>query len=197
MPNFDGVYELRFKYDVTIGTQLVSHVLTQDVNLVEPVLPGTPFNEIETQGHNGTTSTLDTEVEGFIDAIAPQMSNATDFTTVELWKYPPEGFDAVFYGVYASGVSGTNVNPAQAAHYDIFTFRTLGGGIMRLTLLESTNSANNVQSFPTASTVANALFNYITNLSRPWVGRDNFRPLAALKWSQGQNEAIWRRRFRA
>jgi len=197
MPAFDGIWEVRVNYQGLVGTQTLPHVLTFDVQLAASPDPGTEFADIPTLNHDLSEGTLKAVMDDFMDKILDFFPDEITFLTAELWKYPEGEYDGVFYGVYALSLDGLHTGTMNVAGYSILTWRSIAGGIMKIYLLETAVAGNGVTAYPTGNTLYDLLFTHFTRVDKPFVARDNSRPIAPLKLSQGQNEALWRRRYRS
>lgn len=197
MQNFDGVYELRIFYGVTTSEGLENHKMTFDIALQSAPNPGDAFNDIATLLHDGSSIELDTYLlSTFIPLLQACYNAQAEFSFAELWEIPEGTFDAVFISAQEIAEVGTNAAATQTAQQTTFTFRSAGGGNGRIQLMESAFSGNARQFPPFATTPANNLSNHIIGLSTPILARDNTRFIARIAQNDGQNEKLWRKRFR-
>lgn len=194
--NYDGQWEVRISYQVPISSNVLTHRYTIDVNLDADPSVGDTFDEIPVNKHNSTLSTLDVEVDALVALIRPFFSSSVDFSLAELWRYPTDGFDAVFYAVYELGVQGSHASAAIAAQQGTLTYRTLGGGIMRQQFMEMSSSGDGIASYPFSAGIVKTISDYMITTDHGWVGRDNTRPVVPFRFSSGANEKLWRKRFR-
>lgn len=198
MPNFDGVHETRWKYSVPISGRTIIHTMTLDVKVLGTPVPGTDFTAIQTVAQNGTNATLQAEVQALWDIIRTAYNTAVELVYVELWRYGPNGQNAIY--ISASDVTnplGTSAVVPMAAQQQTFTFRSTNGGIMRLQLMETSVGDNLRQTPPYTPAGFQSLSVYVTGNSRPWQARDDGYPFVAIACSGGQNEALFRKRFRS
>lgn len=196
MPNFDGLNEMRIHYTVDVGGVELPHQQTFDVKLSEVYPPGTPWAEIEVSNQVGGSTPAQTFINAYLVLVGELYNTAVNFVSVELWSIPEGTFDATFISSNSIGDPGASVAPSVAAQQCIFTFRTLAGGIMKLYFMETVISSQLKLSYPTDTASIDAIFAFVIASEQPFVGRDNTRPIAPLNFSPGQNEAVWRRRFR-
>lgn len=196
--NYDGVYEIRIKYSTTpTGMPLLQHTHTIDVAAVGDVLPGTAFEDIDVVNWNLATQTLAEAVDAYVAVLDDILSNATDISIAELWKYPPEGEDGVLLSVYEVGVVGALALPAQPAHQWTGTLTTAAGGVMRVQIMESALTLLTKASYPFPAGNGKTIMDFLQTTDHPWVGRDNSRPLVPRFISGTQNEKLARKRYRA
>lgn len=195
MPNYDGENELRIFYTtLPTGMPALEHVMTIDVKVDGSVLPGDDFATIGCEAHNGTFLTLGDVTDGLVDVLIPFLSTGSEISRAELWHAEEASDDFTFISAYSIASAGTGSASAAAAQYT-FTFRSLGGGIMRVQIMEPGGGGNDRNSWPWPGAAA-TLGNLIISTSQPWLARDNTRPVAGNKYSQTQNEALYRKRFR-
>jgi hypothetical protein len=126
---------------------------------------------------------------------------ADQIVSVTLWRYLPNSFQKIF--ITQAGVDSPNgainlANPPTAlANQQTFTFRSAAGGIAKLVLLETTIGGNSTIPFPVPNAPAiNNLANWAVSADSHIVARDNGFLIVPLRLSQGENEAVWRKRYR-
>lgn len=189
--NFPGPYEVRIFYD----TQLTygRHVLRMSCNLESDPDPAEDFANIAVLNWDLSALSLQAATDAFVTLVKPLLGVGTDIYLYELWKYQAGTFDADFVSAGTSSAAGALGGTAQAAAQTIITFRTAGGSIMKVNIMESNNAPGPDQSFPTGSATLNSLAAYLVGQSHPWVARDGTRPIAAKGYFPGQNEALWKK----
>lgn len=197
MPNFDGEWELRIFYTTTpAGFTAMQHTLTIDVNVTSSPDIGDPFTSISATSRDTGETFLDTLVDGLVAILDGEYPATTSFARAELWFIAEGTTDAVWYSVYEIGVVGANPADETPAHQLTLTFRTSLGGVARLQLMESSNSGNGKTPYPYPAGVTKDLADFITNEANPFRGRDNGWILSSINESQGQNERLFRKRYR-
>jgi hypothetical protein len=197
--NFPGPYSLRFFYTTTpTGFQPYTHKLELNCDVVGDPVSGDPFGDIELQRRGGTIINAQTAAIAFINLLQPHFSNNTDFTLVELWNYEEESFDARFVSAFSPALVGTGPAPsaATAAIQTILTFRSTEGGIAKFALMEGGLAPGPRQSFPTANVPINNLMTYVASPTTWVLARDTSHVVVPLNCLPGQNEAMFKRRFR-
>lgn len=202
MPEYDGTFELTYYYATVLSGLSLPHRLTIDVKLdtfSQTVTPGMPFDAILTILGSGSGSTLDIAANDLLDLLLPFWRPTTEFSRVELWKYGAEpSTDKTFLSVLELAEPGTAAAGSDtAAQQETMTLRTIDGGTMRVQLMEPVSSLTSKQNPPFSPAHFDALRTYLIGTNHPFVGRDNTRPLAAIAWGSGQNEKLFRKRFRA
>lgn len=198
MPNYDGLYELRIFYDTTpTGENPMAHAMTVDVNLFGVPTIGTPFGSIDTRLRDNTLSDLQTDTDALMVLIVPFFHSSTNFLRAELWMYGAEpSSDAVFVSAYPLSLIGTSATATVAASQRTITFRTEGGGIMRVQFMEGVILDNVKDPYPFSRAEADALADYLLGNTTPFVGRDNTYPISGNYDSRTQNEKLYKKRYR-
>lgn len=197
--NFPGPYELRVEYTTKIGGTPLIHTQRLNVDLTAVPTPGDDFTNINLKTRGGIlTPDLATGVENWLGLIDARFNISTDFGIVELWAYVPLTFDATFISAYSPTiVAGTDaVNSTIVAAQEVYTFRTVEGGVMRLTWIETTSLPTQPESFPTGTASINAIEQFIIGASNWVLARDTSYPFASMRFLGGQNEKTFRQRFR-
>lgn len=198
MPNYDGVYELRLFYSTTpSGEEEMSHRLTFDVKPDAAPSPGADIAAIECETKGGSLELLGTWfLDDFLPLLLACYPATANFFLLEMWNIPEGTFDGTFIGSLELTEVGTNGTGSQIAQQTTFTFRSIAGGVARLQLMESSFSGNLKQTPPFATTTANNLTQFLNGNSSIMIARDNSFLNARLRQSDGQNEKLWRKRFR-
>lgn len=197
MPNYDGQYEVTIVYDTEpTGFPVLEHTMTFDVLPITTVVPGLDFSDIEIELRNGATSFLDTAVDALVTGLVALYPASANIIRGEL-NYIPEGtFAKTFISSYPIGAAGTNVADSQIAYQATYTFRSIGGGSARLQLMESSIISNSKVSYPYSSAALNAIPDLLTATTGFMIARDNTFVFSNLHLSSGQNERLFRKRYR-
>lgn len=197
MPNYDGLMEVRMFYtSQPAGFQEITHRHTFDVNVESIPEPGVPFDEIIVTRASGATTDLETVINEYVALLLPLFANTQTITLAELWYIPEGTTNAQFISAMPIAEVGTSGNDENPAYQGTLTFRSVGGGVMRLQYMELPLASNLREPYPTGNAVLNNIFAYVIGLQSPFLARDNTRPFAAMNYSGGQNEALWRKRYR-
>lgn len=196
--NFPGPWELRLSIIALAATEPLDHSQRLNVDLTATPTPGDAFNNINAKVRDGlTTPDLAAAIEAWLLLLAPRYENLTTFGVVELWAYAPLSFDATFISSYnPTLVAGTSVSATVKAAQEIYTFRTVEGGIMRINLMETKGNPGPTITYPTGAPGFDNIFDFITGGSNWILARDTSYPFASLKLNPGQNEKSFRQRFR-
>jgi hypothetical protein len=192
--NYPGPYQIRVHYVVAT----FDHVLALNVNI--PVAPdlGENFLTIAPITRGGSTAaSLKVKVDELIGLLRPLYAlDDSAFALADLWAYEPNSFDASFVSTYDIALAGSAGGSATAAAQEIFTFRTQEGGIFKLVLMETISGHGNSQVYNDISLARQDLVDNFLLDSNVWLARDTSYPFAFIKRHPGQNEAMFRRRFR-
>jgi len=178
--NFDGVWEVRLFYDATVGTQVLTHRHTIDVNVISDIDPGEDFSAFTTEWHDSTTSDLETDLTTYLTLLKEVFDDtALSFTHAELWRIPEGTTEGTFYAILPIAEAGTHTGTVQIAAQATLMLRTQGGGLMRVQLMEHNLTGFGRDSVPISNTDVAAIATYLESVVHPFLGRDNRRPIAA------------------
>ena len=198
--NFPGPYQVRILYgsgDLSPGGN-ISHLASLNLDLTAVPSPGAAFTTINALTKGGVlTPQLDVAMEAWLTLIALMFENITDFGIVELWSFVPDTFNATFISAYTPVANiGTSVQPNLAASQAILTFRTNEGGILRLNFMEAVFPPAASQLYPTLNVGLDAIFDFTASDASWILGRDTSYINAPLRFLPGQNERLFKQRFR-
>ena len=196
--NFPGPFELRFSFTALAATDPLSHTQRLNLDLTSDPAPGTAFLDIDVVTRGGVaTPDLETVVEAWLTLIAPRFETLTTFGIVELWKYSPLSFESTFISSRnPSKATGDDASATVKANQEIYTLRTVEGGIYRMNLMETVEPSVIVLAFTTGIAEVDAIFNFITSSVNWILARDTSYPFSSLNYLPGQNEKSFRQRFR-
>jgi hypothetical protein len=194
--NYPGPYEVRLNYTVSASSVVLSHQQRLNVRISGTPTPGEIFPNIDALRRDDTPVALDEEVDDWVALLQPLFSNLTTFVNAELWKYEALSFESSFVGVYTIGLAGTS-GTAQPAGQAIMTFRTNEGGIMKISLMECNIAPAVSVTYPNLSVAGKALADAVQFGTSPWLARDTSYPFAFIALHPGQNEVLFKKRFRA
>lgn len=191
--NYPGPYELRFYYTIS-GS--FDHVMRLNVKLVTDPDPGDGFDTMTADGNGGLDTQLDTWISQLMAVIKPLYGTAATFQYVELWKYTPGTFDAQYISTLDITEAGTSGTPSQAAGQTIFVFRTVEGGVMKMSLMEPAIIPGPSLAFTGMTTPQKNLVTEVLASTSPIQGRDTSAPFAFVKMHPGTNERLFKRKYR-
>lgn len=191
--NFPGPGELRVFYRV----QSLNH--SQRLNFqygTEPT-PGDSFANIVVERRGAADTDMATAAAAWGDLIAPLFeSGDSEIQRAEVWKYPAQSNNGTFISAQALNDGGSNVAGTKQGGEYIMTFRTEEGGIMRLHFEEVSESAGATQAYGDLPTEYADIVDFVLSVNNWILGRDTSYPIAFIAGYPGQNEAVFRKRFR-
>lgn len=197
--NFPGPYEVRIFY-TTNPTSLgpLTHQMRLNLRIDGTPAPGTPFTSIDALRRDDSPFPLDGEIDDWVTAISPLWVNspANTIDYAELWKYEPESFDASYISTYSIAHTCTGATACTPAGQAMITFRTSGGGVLKINFLECEIGLGVKDALPFSNADADAVADAVVAGTFPWLGRDGTYPFACIALWPGQNEALFKRRFR-
>jgi len=144
----------------------------------------------------GGTVYLTIEADAFIADLV-KAYNSSDMTMLraELWKYAPNSYDATWISSVTKTDPGTNANPTVPAGQLIYTFRTVGGNIMKVVLMETGFGSGASIQPPWTGSHADIQGEVSDDLGI-WYARDGTRALLPLGIHPGINERLFKKLYR-
>lgn len=191
--NFPGPYEVEILY-IVAGEDHIQRINT-DVQGSPSI--GDDSSTITLETRNGAGVDFETAVDDYI-AIVDGVFNATDteFVSATLNRYEPLSTAKDFISQYDIGLPGIHASPTNLAHQYTTTYRTQEGGIMRLMFLETVLGTE--VSVPLSSVTGefDTLADFVISPANWMLARDTSYPITKLKGTGGENERLFRLRFR-
>jgi len=200
MPNYDGLGELRFYYSVApAGFANMVHKHTHDVMLTSIPDAGTLFTAIYVTSKDGAPDNgLADHCTAFAALIAELFHESVTIDYVELWVYDAEpSSDANYINTMTLGVAGASAAAPVPAQQTTMTFRSLDGGQCRIQLMETSLTGNTKDAYPFTNVPASAVAAYAISGSSPIIARDNAHLNVPMNLLGGQNERLFRKRYRS
>jgi hypothetical protein len=197
--NYPGPLELRINYSVTVGSSALNH--QQRLN-VDPVLGepdvGVAFDTIDVKDIEGYAISLNDLIDDWIAVLQPLYNATCTWTDVEAWWYTPLTNDAHFISAYSIGLTGSAGGANIPAGQVVYTFRTQEGGILRINLMEAAPTTGNPKTYAVMTANEQAVVDFVLTdtTGRCFLGKDTSYPFSVNKMFPGQNEALFRRRYR-
>lgn len=198
--NFPGPCEFRMFYS-TGNANFPAIVHTQRISFTPQVEPdvGDAFTTIQAALPGGGYTPMDTIADAWAIAVAALLPTHANSVVInaEIWKYAAGTFDATFISSYALDEAGNSGSALHVAGESIVTFRTTNGGVFKLAFLETVIATNPIDTGTFSNAALEALVeDIVTDGFYPWIGRDNGFPVVRLSHFPGENEALFRKRFR-
>lgn len=192
--NFPGPYELEYTLLINGRTSLIRYsvVVTNSPSV------GAPLSDFLLRLKNTTTRNAQQCANDFWSRARALYNSGVSCTGVTLWRYRPNSLAKDYMtAAPVTNPNGLSNQPTNLGGQVIMTFRSGAGGIAKLVFLETPYTSNGIESFsPTATTPHQLLAQYAVSGDSPIVARDNGFLVTGIRILFGQNEAIWRRRFR-
>ena len=141
-----------------------------------------------------------TDVPGFggKSGFAWLFGSGTAFSRAELWRYPPQSLDGQFLTAIDLSFTGKSPLAGVSLLQTTYTLRSSEGGTLRITALEGgfTSEFNRAPFSALPDREKRFIDGWFLQLSTPVIARDGGRAIAFLRRSNGQNEALFRKRHR-
>jgi len=192
--NFPGPYGVQIKY-LTDGIEHVQNINCDVTNAPEP---GETFDNITVRTKDGGSKDLDVAVDEWVALLAPFISDDTEFTVADLFEYTEESFERRWIASYELGVDGTSASAHTPAGEYVFTFRTYEGGVMQIRLEEGpigTAGRFSMGAYGVGTPLGDLKL-YLVGDNGWIIARDTSYPVQGLYMLLGQNEAIFKVRYR-
>lgn len=200
--NYPGPYELRLYYSVLISPTTLQHVARYNwqAPLAADYPAGTAFTDMTVQRRvdavPGVGDDLKTCVDAWVTLFRAMFISTSTVDYAECWKYEPNSFNGDFVSAYTIGLAGTGAGSAQPGGQVIHTYRTQEGGILKLNFMESNGSPGAKTTLASATGSTAAIRDHVISTDNWFLGRDTSYPFAPINYLPGQNEVVWKKRFR-
>jgi hypothetical protein len=186
--------------DIHYTVDGLEHVQSLNCDCVADVGAGTDFSDWDVYTRVGGTVQLDTAVDAYVVLMKALFTDDCTIDYAELFLYGPNSFVKIWRSVYTIGETGDDtVNTYTKAAEFTFTFRTQEGGNMRL-VYEETYTANDFSKSPvgllTPAGAYDNMVQFVVGADNWILARDTSYPIQALYFLRGQNEHIFRTRWR-
>lgn len=192
--NFPGPYELEYTLLISGRVSLIRY----SVNVTNNPPVGAPLSDFLLRLKNTTTRNAQQCANEFWARVRGIYNNSVTCTGVTLWRYQSNSLAKDY--MTASTVAnptGLSTQPTNLGGQVIMTFRSGSGGIAKLVFLETPYTSNGIESYSaTATTPHQLVAQYAVSGDSPIIARDNGFLVTGIRILFGQNEAIWRRRYR-
>jgi len=187
-----GLVELDYSVDG------LSHVMTFSVIPDGTPVIGDPADEILIFEKDGQSSLLSVRLDALRQLLDGIFDTAvSSFNTWNFYMVTPSSFERTLITSYSTGTPTFSASPYNPAYSEIYTFRTLNGGIGKVTLLETIHTSKLQLSPSQILTAQDAIAIWFTDNNTPAVGRDNGYFHQLLRVSGGENEHVFKRRYRS
>ncbi len=138
-------------------------------------------------------------VDTLWDAIRPLMPTTTLANQYVLWKFTGTNLDKIFIsGGTLTAPNGSSIAAVKIAQQIIMTYRSGGGNIGKLVVNDTVIDSNLREPLGSGGLGETAAVKtYLLSDDCIVLARDRSFPVAGLNESVGQNEKLWRRRYRS
>lgn len=192
MANFPGPFEVVIKYSV----DGLEHEQNLNCSAVTPVGVGDSPSDIDLVQRNAGTVQLDTAVDAWCDLLKVGSSSTMTFNTFDFYSVADLSFERTFITSGDIDIDGTNVGAYNPAHQKTLTFRTLEGGNMRIVVMETADTSKTRVPYNQTGAGNQAIMDFVVSPTNWILARDTSYPISTLNAIGGENEALFRRRFR-
>lgn len=195
--NFPGEFEIRMNYTVLLGGITSNHQMRHsfDANTVGVV--GDDFTAwFPVQRGGSEAADLNVLFNNWSLFVQAYYHTTFDMIDVELWKYTPLTFDAAWQSVKAAALVGTGSIANVQDSEQILSFRTTAGGVMRTHFMQGPTLPGLKQLLPLANADLDQLADAILASGNWFKARDGGYPITFLGMYPGENEALFKQRFR-
>jgi len=190
-----GPYQLEIPYII----QGFTHYFHVNCDVIgSPVVGSAPADvDMRTKGSGPTP--LSTSANLLWATIRPLLSTTTLASTYVLWKFQTTNQDRIFIsGGDLTAPNGSNVATPTLAWQGVMSFRSGGGNIGKLQVMEPVIALNG--RYPLGGGAIGetvAVKNYLMGSTCIVMARDRSFPVAPLNESFGQNDTLRDKRFRS
>lgn len=192
--NYPGPYEVRIFY--TVNTLV--HTQRLNVRVAGTPNPGDDMSTIDFLRQDDSTFGADGELDEWADLLAAVLNSGNSVVNyAELWKYEAGTFNAEFISTYDLNVTGASASAYNPAGQAIMTFRTTEGGIMKISIMESILGSGVPLAYSALSSGWQAIIDAVRyGTTGSWLARDTSYPFSFIRMYPGQNEALFKKRYR-
>lgn len=191
--NYTGPYAIEFEY--IVEDQSHKQLISCDTQGT-PVAGCDPSTvTLETKDTVGVD--MQTAVQAYIDEVVGFYDSGVSFIGYTLWKYTALSEVRTFITSDTLGDVGLSGGPSRLAGQTTLSFRTQEGGIFKLVYLETIFTDDNQISLGGwGNANAIAIVAMVTATNTWFLAKDTSYPISALRASFGENERVFKKRYR-
>lgn len=196
--NFPGPDLVELLYSVQpSGFANITHRANLNCELAQDYAPGTAVTAMNVLLRSGSTSPLNSALSNWA-ALMDNVYNSSEATIIgaNIWRYTPQSYERTFISSYSLGVNGASGTSTNVAWQNTLTFKTQEGGEMRLVFLESVSGLRGVDNFPFVDASFDAIADFVISANNWILGKDTSYPIAAFNHLGGENERVFKKRYR-
>lgn len=190
--NYPGPYEIELHYDVD-GEE---HVARYNCDVVTAPTPGQDPATINLATRDGAGIFLSVAVNEWVNLLKARFDTGTNFAFYNFYSIAPLSTVRTFITTGTLNVAGTSVSSPRLAGQMTYTFRTAEGNTMKIVTLESVDISDIRVPYAGTGAGNQAIMDYVIASDTWFLARDTSCPIAAMNVVGGQNEAVFRSRYR-
>lgn len=196
------LYPNAMKFTYTVGDEshaFLTHTQTIPVIVSSGGTIGADPVDVLLSTRDGGTVNMQSAIENYLAVLRGMFITDTSFGAFELYSYPPDSNDGTFLTSYTSSTytgGVITVGDPRWTRQIIYTFRTYQGGIAKVNILEGAYTSDAKLTYGALEEDEQDFIDYVLSDDSWLVGRDGGHYLSFLRASGGQNEKLWRIRFR-
>lgn len=144
-----------------------------------PMLPDTvPTVGVDPQIQTkvGSAQAFSAAMDTFASLLTPILNTGDEISTAEFWYKPTAMDDPLWIFTHSLAAAGDSATAAVFAQQYTLSFRTVAGGVLKLTVMETVVVNNVKNAYPFASTPSDNLGAFCTGDDSPFIGRDGAFP---------------------
>lgn len=175
----------------------LEHKMRMNVEATTTPSVGDGLGSIDLVRRNATTQDALSWLLSIEDLLEHLYDNVNmSFDTWNLYNVAPSSYDFTFVKSYNSVELPVNVADYVSAHHRIFTFRTQGGNLAKLYLMETSLGQNDLVGYSSLLSVEQDLVDLLVADNTCMIGRDGEHVSTLVKRGGSQNEKLFRLRNR-
>lgn len=190
--NFPGPFEI----EIVSIVQGVEHKQRLNCTLTGSWAIGDAPDTLNMLTKDGGNTQLDTAVTAWVTSMQPFFASDYSWTAYTVWQYLAGTFDRVFVTTGALNITGSGTGSTNLAHQSIFTFRSGEGGILKIVQNEDTNTGQIREAYSQLGASAQSFMDFVVSDGSWIMARDTSFPVASLNRIGGQNESVFKKRYR-
>lgn len=171
---------------ITYSGSLFPHHMIVPLNFDTPITPGTEPDIIKKGSSTGAFSSV---MDEFITTISPLWGSSTHFGLVEAHAVDADTGEDTFIWGYNQGTVGTGSGANTELAQQVLSFKSIGGTIYKLYLMEALTNEN-TKVFPPYGGVPEDVSDYLVGASSPVYARRNFYLFAPISMTTKTNDAL-------
>lgn len=130
-------------------------------------------------------------IDAFVAVLRPLIHSSSSINRAELWTLAAPGADPIYQDTHEIELAGTSATVPQPNSQLVVSFRTTTGGLLRVYVMEGSNTVNQ-ELFPPVwgNTIIANFVNYIASNTGYLKGRDGGQPKVGIRLLTKTNDAL-------